>query len=59
MVALGLVFERPVFSAMTPVGLVMFAYTAVIGMGVCYLTWFATLRRPHQRPPPWGCCSFR
>src|ERR1700694_1004388 len=46
MVALGLVFERPVFSAMTPVGLVMFAYTAVIGMGVCYLTWFATLRRP-------------
>jgi len=30
---------------MTAVGLAMFAYTAVIGMGVCYLTWFATLRR--------------
>jgi drug/metabolite transporter (DMT)-like permease len=45
MVALGLVFEHPVLSAMTPVGLAMFAYTAVIGMGVCYLTWFATLRR--------------
>jgi drug/metabolite transporter (DMT)-like permease len=44
MVALGLV-ERPILSAMTPVGLGMFAYTAVIGMGVCYLTWFATLRR--------------
>jgi drug/metabolite transporter (DMT)-like permease len=23
----------------------MFAYTTVIGMGVCYLTWFAALRR--------------
>lgn len=45
MVALGLAFERPVLSALTPLGLAMFAYTTVIGMGVCYLTWFATLRR--------------
>jgi drug/metabolite transporter (DMT)-like permease len=45
MVALGWVFERPVLSALTPVALAMFAYTAVIGMGLCYLTWFATLRR--------------
>ena len=45
MVALGLVFERPVFSAVTPVGLGMLAYITVVPMGICYLTWFATLRR--------------
>jgi drug/metabolite transporter (DMT)-like permease len=45
MLALGLVFERPVLSALTPVGFGMFTCTAVIGMGVCCLTWFATLRR--------------
>ena len=48
MVALRLVFEHPVLSALTPVGLLMFAYTAVIGIGLCYLTWFATL---HRLPP--------
>jgi len=48
MVALGLAFERPVLAALTPVGFAMFAYTAVIGMGLCYLTWFATL---HRLPP--------
>jgi drug/metabolite transporter (DMT)-like permease len=45
MVTLGLAFEHPAFSAITPLGLAMFGYVTVIGMGVCYLTWFATLRR--------------
>jgi drug/metabolite transporter (DMT)-like permease len=44
MVILGLVFEKPVLGALTPIGWTALAYTIVVGMTICYLTWFATLR---------------
>jgi drug/metabolite transporter (DMT)-like permease len=44
MLALGLLFEKPNLGALTPVGFAMLAYTSVVAMGICYLTWFATLR---------------
>jgi drug/metabolite transporter (DMT)-like permease len=44
MVILGLVFERPNFGALTPTGWAALIYTVVVGMTICYLTWFATLR---------------
>jgi drug/metabolite transporter (DMT)-like permease len=44
MVILGLVFERPHLGALTSTGWAALAYTAVVGMTICYLTWFATLR---------------
>jgi drug/metabolite transporter (DMT)-like permease len=44
MVILGLVFEKPDFGALTATGWAALAYTVVVGMTICYLTWFATLR---------------
>lgn len=41
---LGLVFERPDFAALSPSGLGIMAYMAVVAMGLCYLTWFSALR---------------
>jgi drug/metabolite transporter (DMT)-like permease len=32
------------FPALTPIGWAALAYTIVVGMTICYLTWFATLR---------------
>ena len=37
-------FERPNFGALTPTGWAALIYTVVVGMTICYLTWFATLR---------------
>ena len=45
MVALGLLFEHPRVDALTPLGFALMAYMTVVPMGVCYLTWFAALRR--------------
>ena len=44
MVILGLVFEKPDLGALTPTGWAALAYTTVVGMTICYLTWFTTLR---------------
>jgi drug/metabolite transporter (DMT)-like permease len=44
MLVLGLLFERPNLRALTPMGFAMLCYITVVGMGICYLTWFATLR---------------
>jgi drug/metabolite transporter (DMT)-like permease len=41
---LGLAFEHPHFSALTSAGAWIMIYMALVAMGVCYLTWFATLR---------------
>ena len=41
---LGLAFENPDPYALSPMGMLMFAYVITIGMGLCYLTWFAALR---------------
>ncbi len=45
MLVLGIVFEQPNYGAITPLGLGCFVYMMLIPMGVCYLTWFETLRR--------------
>jgi drug/metabolite transporter (DMT)-like permease len=45
MLILGLAFEQPNLAAITPVGLGCFIYMTLIPMGVCYVTWFETLRR--------------
>jgi drug/metabolite transporter (DMT)-like permease len=45
MLILGVVFERPDYGALTASGLACFVYMTLVPMGVCYLTWFETLRR--------------
>ncbi|OAF07858.1 DMT family transporter [Bradyrhizobium neotropicale] len=45
MLILGVLFERPDVTAITPLGLGCFVYMTLVPMGVCYVTWFETLRR--------------
>lgn len=45
MVVLGLAFEHPDVGGLTRAGFLSLAYMAAFPMGVCYLTWFAALRR--------------
>ena len=45
MLILGIAFEHPRLGAITPVGIACFVYMTLVPMGLCYLTWFETLRR--------------
>ena len=45
MLIIGIAFEQPDYAAITPLGVACFVYMTLIPMGVCYLTWFETLRR--------------
>ncbi|KRP94753.1 multidrug DMT transporter permease [Bradyrhizobium yuanmingense] len=45
MLVLGVLFERPDVTAITPLGLGCFVYMTLMPMGLCYVTWFETLRR--------------
>ena len=45
MLVLGVLFERPDVTALEPLGLGCFVYMTLVPMGVCYVTWFETLRR--------------
>lgn len=45
MAVIGIVFERPALGTVTPSLLAGMAYMTVVAMAVCYLTWFAALRR--------------
>lgn len=45
MLVYGLLEERPVFSALSPVGLHVMVYMTLVPMGLCYISWFAALRR--------------
>lgn len=45
MVVLGLLFENPDVSSLSPRGWMLMAYMTAVPMAVCYLTWFAALRR--------------
>ena len=45
MLILGVVFEQPNYGALTAQGLACQVYMTLVPMGVCYLTWFETLRR--------------
>ena len=44
MLLLSPLLEAPNLAALTPEGAAVLAYMAVVPTGVCYLTWFATLR---------------
>jgi drug/metabolite transporter (DMT)-like permease len=41
----GLLFEDAHFDALPLIGWIALSYTALISMGVCYLLWFAAVRR--------------
>lgn len=45
MVAFGLFFERSALSSLSATGWTVMIYMTIVPMGVCYLTWFAALRR--------------
>jgi len=45
MLVFGLLFEKPDFGAVSFTGWALIGYMTIIPMGVCYLTWFETLRR--------------
>jgi drug/metabolite transporter (DMT)-like permease len=45
MLVYGLLFEHPRLGALSIEGAAAMAYMTVFAMGVCYLTWFAALRR--------------
>jgi drug/metabolite transporter (DMT)-like permease len=45
LVGAGLLFERPDFGSLPLIGYIAMAYTAFISMGICYLLWFAAVRR--------------
>jgi drug/metabolite transporter (DMT)-like permease len=45
MLILGVAFEQPNYGALTARGFACFIYMTLVPMGLCYLTWFETLRR--------------
>ncbi|WP_043754314.1 DMT family transporter [Methylobacterium nodulans] len=45
MILIGLVFERPNLGGLNSAGWSVLAYMTLVPMGLCYLAWFATLRR--------------
>jgi drug/metabolite transporter (DMT)-like permease len=45
MVPLGLLFEKPDLSALSPLGWASMAYMTAVPMGICYLGWFAAIKR--------------
>jgi drug/metabolite transporter (DMT)-like permease len=45
MVILGWIFERPDMGALSALGFADLVYMALVPMGVCYLAWFAALKR--------------
>jgi drug/metabolite transporter (DMT)-like permease len=45
MLAYGIAVERPDLRALSATGVAAMAYMTVFAMGICYLSWFAALRR--------------
>jgi drug/metabolite transporter (DMT)-like permease len=45
MVIAGILFERPHLEVLSSVGWAAMIYMTVVPMGICYLSWFAALRR--------------
>ncbi len=45
MLLFGLLFERPDYAALSGTGWALMIYMTIVPMGVCYMTWFAALRR--------------
>ncbi len=45
MLLIGVLFEQPQLAKVTATGWVLMLYMTVVPMGLCYLSWFAALRR--------------
>jgi drug/metabolite transporter (DMT)-like permease len=45
MLALGLFFEHPALTQVSPTAWALMLYMTTVPMGLCYMTWFAALRR--------------
>jgi drug/metabolite transporter (DMT)-like permease len=45
MLAMGLAVEQPAVMRVSPTGWLLMLYMTAVPMGLCYLTWFAALRR--------------
>lgn len=45
MLALGLAVEQPAVAQVSPTGWALMLYMTAVPMGLCYMTWFAALRR--------------
>ncbi|MEO7031674.1 MAG: DMT family transporter [Herbaspirillum sp.] len=45
MLVYGVLFEHPQLDALTPLGWGLMIYVTLVPMGICYLSWFAALRR--------------
>lgn len=45
MIVLGVLFEHPHVTSLTGIAALGLVYMTLVPMGVCYLTWFAALRR--------------
>jgi drug/metabolite transporter (DMT)-like permease len=45
MVAIGVVWEHPNIHALSPIPFAVLVYMTIFPMAICYLTWFAALRR--------------
>ncbi len=45
MLAFGVLFEKPDLGALSRTGVAAMAYMTTFAMGICYLTWFAAVRR--------------
>lgn len=45
MVLFGLLFEHPDYSALSFKGGAVMVYMTLVPMGLCYISWFAALRR--------------
>ena len=51
MLALGLAFEQPQVAQVSRTGWALMLYMTAVPMGLCYMTWFAALRRLPTRVP--------
>jgi drug/metabolite transporter (DMT)-like permease len=45
MLAIGLAFEHPDVAQLSPTGWALMLYMTAVPMGLCYMSWFAALRR--------------
>lgn len=45
MVLIGIIWEHPQLGGVSATGWLLLAYMTAVPMGLCYLSWFAALRR--------------
>jgi drug/metabolite transporter (DMT)-like permease len=59
MLIIGVLFEHPHYAGISSVGIACFVYMTLVPMGICYLTWFETLRRLPPVSASTGICWCR